>query len=167
MAAVLKKHLPESFSTDTLFNSLWREKTDLSRLSSLDLLRRDYKEFDYRSDRIGCASMPNPLSSCFQRDDFSATVHKYMADRKLHFLLVNTAFTQPDGTLCRELLVVRGQAQQGVMDRLLHHLEKSELQLVPHPNASEDAAARTYLQRNLSASRKQLIPIVSAFFSSL
>lgn len=167
MAAVLKKHLPESFSSDDLFQHLWHEKTDLSRLSSVDLLRRDYKELEFSAGRIGFSSMPNPLASVLERADFIADMRKYIADHQLQFLLFNTAFSLPDGALQRELMVYRGGAQQGLMDKLLHHLEKSDLNLAPHPKSPADPHMRVYVQRNLSASRKQLVPIVSAFFSSL
>lgn len=166
MAALLKGLVP-SFSSDDLFKSLWHEKTNLGRLSSVDLLRRDYKEFDFGAGKIGCSSMPSPLSVCFERSDFIADTRKYMTERGLLFLLFNTAFSRPDGSLARELLVYRGVAQQGMMERLLHHLERSELQLTAHPNAPADDRLRMYEQHNISASRKQLVPIVSAFFSSL
>lgn len=167
MAAVLRGLVP-GFATDELFTTLWHEKTNLARLSSIDLLRRDYKEFEFGAGKIGAASMPNALATCFERADFIAEARRYMTERGLLFLLVNTAFSLPDGSLGRELLVYAGQGTQAALvARLLHHLERSELKLTPHTAAPTDERMRVYVQHNISASRKQLIPIVSAFFSSL
>ncbi len=159
------------------FEKLHQEKMSVDSLSSYDLLRRDYKEFSLAGHSVGTSSLPCTFASWAKRADLPAEFRKYAAQRHLEFLVVNTAAAGPSGAFQREFAFYKAPAvTEGVSQRLRHHLESSELGLTP---LTFDSASSTfsptqpgeqvvfYQQKNVVASRKQIVPILSSFFSAL
>ncbi|KAG9310212.1 DHH phosphoesterase [Chiua virens] len=103
----------------SLAYTLSSKKTAISHLSTRDLLRRDYKEYEFnlssfisgnssRSIKAGLATVPLPLSTFFSPSPSSAVVatEKWIKERGLSILGVLTAYKNKHDKSRRELMWV-------------------------------------------------------------
>ncbi len=150
-----------------LFDTLQREKFNVSALDSADLLRKDYKEWQLGGTQVGISSVLLPIADWLKKDGaLSASLQRYAAERKLDVLVAMNAYTNPQFT--RELVVYC--PDDALRKKLLDFLTASELELTPIAadavaGASVDGATALFAQGNLAYSRKKLQPLLDGFFS--
>ncbi|EIW53409.1 DHH phosphoesterase [Trametes versicolor FP-101664 SS1] len=168
-----------------LHTSLQEKKASVAHLNSLDLLRRDYKEYALipalapsKEVLVGLSTVPIGFKSWLPRHaDFWSQTEQYMADRELTVLGILTSFRDEEkagksgrGKHRREqMYVVRDD--KDLADVLFDGLEEcEELQLERkkfpdfgvHKGFNSGFRARVWKQKNVDATRKATAPIVKS-----
>jgi exopolyphosphatase len=144
-----------------LFDKLQFEKFNVSSLGSYDLLRKDYKEWQMGSIKLGIGSVLLPLEDWVSKDpDIVSECDRYLKERKLDVLLSMNAFTAPGFT--RQLLVYIPDPDLG--EKTVTFLEGSDLGLEKLDLNLSTKNCTLYNQKNLGISRKKLQPILKEYF---
>jgi len=151
---------------DELFVNIQGAKFDIRGFSTVDLLRKDYKEFHFTTVRCGIASVVLPVSRWKQMDGdlFSAFVN-FAAARKLDVLLSMNAFRDPG--FGRDLVVYC--TTEKAYDALLSYLHRISLKLSPCEDFGKRVNTKGVIscfhQGNLDISRKKLQPLLAQLYS--
>ena len=149
----------------TLFDKLQFEKFNVSSLGTYDLLRKDYKEWQFGEIKCGIASVLMPAADWVKKDpDILSEFSKYSEDRNLDVLLVMNAYTDPD--FVRNLGVFIPDAL--LREKTIRFLESSDLDLeiLDIGVSGDQGEIAFYQQGNLGVSRKKLQPLLKDFFTS-
>ncbi|CDO78237.1 hypothetical protein BN946_scf184681.g2 [Trametes cinnabarina] len=184
--AELVRSAPEEIpSLQKLHVALQEKKASVAHLNTLDLLRRDYKEYSLtlahvpsREILVGLSSVPIGFKAWLPRDpEFWAQTEQFMVERGLTVLGILTSFRDTEklgrsgkGKHRREqMYVVRDDED---LARLLFNAldECEELQLKKktfpdfgvHKGFRSGFRARVWKQKNVDATRKTTAPIVKA-----
>jgi exopolyphosphatase len=145
---------------DALFERLQFEKFNVASLDTVDLLRKDYKEYQLGAVRCGIASVLLPIARWQAKDpELTASLAEFAAQRGLDALLAMNAFTDPE--FRRELVV--WTADEALHARLTGFLESSDLGLEQQSGGGPRVAF--YSQHNAAYSRKKLQPLLSTLFT--
>ncbi|KAJ8908364.1 hypothetical protein NDN08_005074 [Rhodosorus marinus] len=159
--------------SDALFLSLQKAKFDQSRLSSSDLLRKDYKQWNLNGINLGIASTGLSLESWLERDGDSvhSELYRYKGTQSLNILMVMGAFfesldEEAASEFRRELLVLSDDARllTYVVDGLSDDKAGLELEQLEIQQFSGDV--RCFSQKNIRASRKALQPMLAKLLSN-
>ncbi len=147
------------------FDNVQREKFNVAGLSTNDLLRKDYKEFQFGSVQCGIGSALLPVADWSALDsDLFAGFAQYTEARGLDVLFSMNAFANPD--FSRDLVVFCKTAEEH--DSLIDYLQKNGLSLTsldfPEQTQGENGFIRFYNQGNLGISRKKLQPLLADFY---
>ncbi|RPD61702.1 DHH phosphoesterase [Lentinus tigrinus ALCF2SS1-7] len=169
-----------------LHTTLQEKKASVAHLGTLDLLKRDYKEYTMipaqspsRQILVGLSSVPVGFASWLPRHaDFWSETEKFMVDRGLTVLGILTSFRNTEkpgksgkGKHRREqMYVVRGD--EDLTTQLFDALEEAEeLQLkrkkfpefgVHNGFKGSEFRARVWAQKNVDATRKATAPLVKS-----
>lgn len=156
--------LQESTRADraVLFERLQAEKFNVSALSTRDILRKDYKEYQMGALKCGISSALLPLGDWLRKDPrLEDSFAAYCESRGLDLLLAMSAYTQPE--FRRELAVY--SAEDPLRERVVSFLDGAGLGLSPLPvqTGAQGARLRCYAQADASASRKKLQPLLAGY----
>ncbi|SCU78880.1 LADA_0A08306g1_1 [Lachancea dasiensis] len=152
---------------DEYFAQIRRAKDDIVGLPLRDVLRKDYKEFDFLKGRggairCGMASVVKPLQWLerqFQDQEFKATSSKFLKERNQDVLLILTSWTDDENRFSRQLAFYAETKQNTETVCKLADLVRDKLQLRPIQILDiPDERFRFYAQENTNASRKQVVP---------
>lgn len=155
-----------SFDRTQYFNAIAEVKSDISQLSLRDIFRKDYKEWQDGEVKLGISSVVQNLdyligTASRGQDDFLAEFGRWAEERSLDLASIMTTSHDDEGNFARELLVW-GTDDKG--KAVLEHLERDvagQLQLQAWRDGELDGPGRrTWRQMNLSASRKQVAPLI-------
>ncbi|KAJ1301146.1 hypothetical protein OPQ81_003558 [Rhizoctonia solani] len=158
-------------------------KRDVSHLSGHDLLRRDYKEFEWNNSngslvRVGLSTVPMGLKHWIERDGkdkFWAAQDAWIKERNLDVSGVLTTFrTRTKNKHKREMLLVFPQTEQvadaptGLELKLYTGIESNsdlgaEAKDIP---GIEGRRARAWEQTQKQATRKQIAPVFKAIIEA-
>ncbi|QRV98972.1 hypothetical protein RhiJN_26991 [Ceratobasidium sp. AG-Ba] len=171
----------ESKTIPDLTEVLLFAKRGVSHLSGRDLLRRDYKEYEFGSEstreytRVGLSTVPMGLEDWIERDGakgFWVDQAQWIDERGLTFLGVLTTFRTKKQKHKREILFVFPSAKEEAVKDTLTRLEKKLYDSI-EANKVLDAErmklegikkrrARAWKQKNKKATRKQVAPAIKA-----
>lgn len=92
-------------SIKELATTLHFKKTDISHLATLDLLRRDFKQYDYTAEwltgsptiRVGLSTIPLPLKDWAREGKVENEILSWMKTRGLHVYGAITSFKEHQG----------------------------------------------------------------------
>ncbi|KAI0717891.1 DHH phosphoesterase [Cerioporus squamosus] len=169
-----------------LNTALQEKKASVAHLGTLDLLKRDYKEYTMtpaqspsRQIRLGLSSVPVGFASWLPRHaDFWSETEKFMDDRGLTVLGILTSFRDTEklgksgkGKHRREqMYVVRGD--EDLATQLFDALEEAEELRLKREKFPEfgvhngfkgtEFSARVWNQKNVDATRKATAPLVKS-----
>ncbi|MEN8188661.1 MAG: DHHA2 domain-containing protein [Thermodesulfobacteriota bacterium] len=154
-----------SLSRQEFFDNIQREKFSVTGLSTGDLLRKDYKQFQFETVRCGISSALLPVSQWQELDnDLLSGFMTYAASCELEVLLSMNAYTNPD---FNRDLVIYCRTKEG-HDNLLACLQNNSLDLTPieYPGQQEKGGVfiSFHRQGNLGISRKKLQPLLAEFY---
>ncbi|KIO24400.1 hypothetical protein M407DRAFT_244473 [Tulasnella calospora MUT 4182] len=167
-------------SLKDLDDTLHDKKVDIGDLSTRDLLRRDYKDFEVSNPDnlqgpklvVGLSTVPMGLEAWSERDGknkFFDNVENYFAGRNLSVLGILTTFkTEKKHKKKRELLFLTNKdtVPADVEKRLFDGLEKSdqlelkETDKLGKPNHPKHT--RVWDQGNTESNRKVIAPLVQS-----
>lgn len=148
-----------------LFDQLQFEKFNVSSLSSRDILRKDYKEFQFGKLTCGISSTLLSFDQWISKDAKLPQAFKdFAAGQKLDILIAMGAYTDPD--FKREMAVYSEDAE--LRKQVASCLNDAGTQLSPYAGSlpANSEAVDFYTQRDLSKSRKKVQPILAECLSS-
>ena len=146
---------------EMLFGRLQFEKFKVSSLCSYDLLRKDYKEWQFGSVKCGVGSVSQSIEEWIEKDPgIAAACDTYRKERELDVLLVMNTFNSPDFT--RQMVV--SVPDEHLRTNLISFLESSDFGLSTIETISRTSCCSFYDQKNTGISRKRLQPILKSFF---
>ncbi|CAI6305069.1 unnamed protein product [Periconia digitata] len=106
-----------NFDRDKFYEAIDSAKKDIAGLELQDILRKDYKQWDEKSRKLGVSSVVKPIEflqqkakdeaqSDFSTDDaFLDALKRFCEERELDLYALMTTSTSPEGEFRRELLV--------------------------------------------------------------
>lgn len=164
IAASLLPHC--SFDRETCFRELSKAKFDTAGLTTTDLLRKDYKEFEFGGIRCGIASVPLSMAQWTKKEnELSMAFERYARQRHLDVFLSMNAYTDPD--FKRDLAVYC--IDTVIHDKLIACLQQRGLNLTTiifNDRPPSPAGKITfYSQANSKISRKKLVPMLDEHFT--
>ncbi len=147
------------------FDQVQKEKFNVTGLSTHDLLRKDYKEWQLGSVKCGIGSALLPVSSWAERDsNLVSGFAAFAAQRGLDLLLSMNAYTAPD--FQRDLIVY--SQSKADHDRVFDFLQEKKLSLTPlecnRQQSVNNGFISCYTQGNLGISRKKMQPLLADLF---
>ena len=161
------EYLLETFNLDRekLFEKLQFEKFNTSSLSTIDLLRKDYKEWNMGGKKCGFSSALLPSAKWLAKDDkISENTADYCRDRNLDILFIMIAYTEPEFT--RELMLFSndGALRKQVIDCMQEKdLKLETIRGIENPDTNR---MDIFAQKNAAYSRKKLQPVIQEFLEA-
>ncbi len=149
-----------------LFELLQYKKFDVCTLRTVDLLRKDYKEWKIGKVKYGISSVLMPLKQWIEKDpDIVREFSNYAKSKELDLLLAMNAYNDPD--FHRELVVF--SPDRDLREKLHAFFKELDLGLDDlDPGKLKDAHTIAFFkQGNLAKSRKRLQPVLNNFFTSM
>ncbi|HCY87158.1 MAG TPA: pyrophosphatase [Desulfobacteraceae bacterium] len=142
------------------YQAIRAAKFDTSGLSTEDLLRKDFKQYDMDGLRCGIASVTLALGDWLEKDPgLTDKLAVFAGKKRLDILITMNAYHAPD--FSRDLAF--WCADQDLHDRLAVLLDKHNLRLTPVKSHQAQPARPNVSfahQDNLAVSRKKLAPIL-------
>ncbi len=136
---------------------------DVSHLSNLDLLRKDYKEWTLNNYRVGISSVTWSLEGWIYREgnDVNKLVDSFKSftnKKKLDMFIVMMAYNHKDKGFQRGFVLLSNN-DRFLQDKFIQQLE-IKLSLNPSSFITNMDYIRFYHQENIALSRKQIYPLV-------
>ncbi|XP_067654227.1 uncharacterized protein [Haliotis asinina] len=149
--------------TQALFDAIHQAKTDVSGLSSEDLLKKDVKFLVGASLSIAMCSVMMSAQDFLHREDVVAALGSFTAENSVDAIVMMLLST-PKGQPQRELAVYSPQRiyRQQIAD-VLECCSSPSLMLETISDGPDDIAV--FNQGNVQASRKKVMPILKAFLN--
>ena len=150
-----------SADLEKLYNDLQFMKSDVSALSSIDLLRKDYKQWASEKLTYGMASVPLSIADWLNKDtDIAAACETYMKDNSLDMLIVMTAYVA-DG-FKRELILLSNNINISKDLINLFNIKGLDLSSYKTELKSENEIS-VFNQGGLGFSRKKIQPVIESY----
>lgn len=148
--------LQHPFDKD-FYTGLVKAKQETKGMSIRDILRRDYKEFEPGTTKVGMSAITESLQTCTSRKDWYSDCQKWIRERALLLHIVTTT-TGSGQDFAREILIWSSDS---------NFFEKFEVagQELHLSKLSCPADWAAWKQENVQASRKQIAPIVKSILS--
>ena len=140
---------------DALFKELWGIKSDLSKFTPQELLRKDYKEVDQNGIKVGFSTIYASLEAL--SGNIMAEAEKYRIQKELDHLIIMTADHSTD-PIRKELAILP------LKQKIIEHLNKNGTDLVPKTQLE---GITVYDLRNTAYSRKQVLPIIKEIITRI
>lgn len=167
-----KLHKHNLFSQANFFEEITEVKEDISQLSFYDILRKDYKEWQEAGLKLGISCVVQNfdylLEKAGQPSVFIDDLAAWAKERKLDVASVMTT-SNPGGEFQRHLLVW-GITDRGVIAANNFPRIAEKLQLEPWRDGlldGDDGKRKTWRQKDLSSSRKQVAPLLREALKSV
>ncbi|CCU74612.1 exopolyphosphatase [Blumeria hordei DH14] len=187
---LIKYHEGTAYDRAAFYKELSIAKEDISSLSFLDALRKDYKQWNEAEEvrnpnqpscNLGIVAVVQPLSNLISKAGnttaFLSILHSFSKERHLSILAIMTT-SHPEQQLQRELLVwgmdARGamavqwfETQTALMLGLENWEENSGRDVIASTSLNEglpgeNSLRRVWNQRMIDNSRKQVAPLLRA-----
>ena len=175
-AEELQKLLPKSLDRQAHFKTLFTERFDISKLSTLQVLQKDFKLAKVCDKySLGFSSVTALLSDFAKRENFGQDVSDFYHERKLDVLLLLGMYV-PDPESSdkrRQILIYQPHSEcsniaPDFAESLANVLEANEgLQCVRETDEVEGFEGILLNQGNIAMSRKQILPIVTQFVNTV
>lgn len=152
---IYKSQLSPTYSLEKYFDEIKKEKNNLDGLSISDLLRKDYKQFEFGGYRVGMSAIVKPTSWLIEQYGADEIVHDCNEySREMDVLILLTSFMEK-GNFHRELVIVtkNNQLQSQILKGIESPLKLEALQ-------ETGFGYTVYNQKNTESSRKQVAPAV-------
>lgn len=169
MAEQLLKLLPEDFDAQAHYDCLSKARRDISKLSTPQVLGRDYKQ-SFVSDKfcIGFSTITAELGAFVTRDNFTEELNSFYKKHSLHVLLLLGAYPADGdhGNWRRQIAVCRCEegGWSDLADSIGSMLEAhDELKCTRVLEGQFDGLLLE--QDNTTLSRKHILPLVVQFVS--
>ena len=144
-------------------------KKDMESLQLVDVLRKDYKQWDEGEKRLGISSVVKPLDWLTQKADqekpFSSLVQTFAKERSLSIYAIMTAYTNEHMQFERELFLWAEDATSIPAANKFVQLAEEEFGLEKRVTAGmqeqeSETFREAWVQKDVSKSRKQVAPLL-------
>ena len=140
------------------FKTLKNDKQDIEGFDMYDLLRKDFKLFEFNGFKIGMSSLGSSMENyikSFGCEDIDQACNKYLRLNNMDLLLLLTSYSDESKNHKRQLITFN--VQKSDLQKTLIEKITQDLELVKIDSISE---LDVYDQQKSRASRKQIAPIV-------
>ena len=170
----LCQHMPSSFDRVEHYRKLFEQHFDISKLSTLQVLRKDFKSFKNKYT-LGFSSITALLSEFLKRPNVLKDMSDFYRDRGLDALLLLGMFvSDPEGTeRRRQIAIFEPQSENAsvssphLVESLASVLEANEDLKCERAGFGEEFHGILLEQGNVEISRKHIMPIVIEFVASV
>jgi len=154
-----------SVDLQKLYDDLQFMKSDVSALSSGELLRKDYKQWANKKMTYGMASVPLSIENWLKKDkEIGRSCDAYMKENDLEMMLVMTAYME--GSFKRELIVIA--PDKNFFDSFILMLNNAGLELTTYAKKlKSDLYIAAFDQGGLAFSRKKIQPLIEEFLKNM
>lgn len=166
VVARLQALLPE-LTKDEVFKSLSKARTDVSGLTLDELLRKDLKTVCTVTKRVALSSVPGEIKDIFHENSMETELGNFCKRHGYDALIILTfAVEEKSNSIQRQLAVFSS-------DVVLKQQLTSSLMAVGEPSLDLQVSHLstenliTFVQGNIQASRKVVLPVVRKFLSSI
>ena len=147
------------------FETVQKEKFNVSGLSTNELLRKDYKEWQFGRMKCGIGSAVLSLEQWAEIDkDFTSDFSRFATEKKLDLLIFMNAYRNSEFN--RDLVIFC--ESKNVHDQLFAYFQENKLDLTPitrpGPKQINNGFISFHKQGNLGMSRKKLQPLLTDFY---
>ncbi|KAL1573604.1 exopolyphosphatase [Candida albicans P57072] len=157
------------------YSTLKAAKKDVSGFKFVDLLRKDYKQFTFDSgDRVGFSSVTKAFKwivANYSKEEIEKTLIKTLEENNIDLLIIGTHFTRKDNDKYTREFGYYYKKSENEKFNNLHNLAETKLQLNNEVYGADKIVStvetlsshgnfKVFNQGNISASRKQVVPIV-------
>ena len=159
----------KTWNRDQYYHKLDEAEKDIGSLRIDEILIKDYKEWTENGLILGISSVVKPLIFLVEKTTgIEKEVQSFMESRNLSMFAIMTTSTSAEGAFQRELLlqakepastVAKKFSDKGVSELKLEDLEVEHISVQDAP-VSGQPWRRTWQQRDLSKSRKQVAPLL-------
>ena len=163
----------KDYDRQKFFDEISAAKADLDSLSLEDVLRKDYKSWTEGSLTLGISSVVKPVDHLKSKagnrnDQLFKSLRDFGTSRHLDIFAVMTAFQDESKEFKRELLVLPlsehgKKGSQRFVERAAEKLnlrDASSGVVTTSESTSDEQAIKLWQQGNVSASRKQVAPML-------
>ncbi|ODV94497.1 hypothetical protein PACTADRAFT_4437 [Pachysolen tannophilus NRRL Y-2460] len=172
---IIKNHLDSSSALNfqNYFQEIRSRKTDISGFSIYELLKKDYKEYEYNGHKVGISTIPDSIDYIFKQNSFGneskflTDFNKWSKERQLDLCVVMTNFVDKSTDKFTRELALSFVNKSLDASKIIDSLDK-KLDLVEINNISIDDNSNivVYEQRNIQHSRKQVAPFLQEIFQN-
>ena len=167
-----------TWNRDRYYKEIDEAKRDISSLSFIEVLIKDYKGWTENGAKMGISSVVKPLDFLVQKAgegnkySFEEQLQGFMDERGLSIFAIMTTSTSPEGDFKRELLVqARASASSSAMrfaEQGASHFQLEDLRIggVTTQDRPGRSWRKIWLQKDLSKSRKQVAPLLRRSMTS-
>lgn len=148
------------------FTQIKEAKKDITGFLFNDLLRKDYKQFNFEGYEVGFSSVPKSIEwliNNYSKDELDKTLDQIDLDG----LIITSSFSAKKQFHREIAFIIKNSKLSSLpelatpdlkLDGNIHKLEKIKSKLPNYP---------IFNQNNLAASRKQIVPVVKKSMSAL
>jgi exopolyphosphatase len=167
----LLQYLPD-FDSNEWYTKLQTAKSSIEGMSLTDIFRRDYKEFKSDLGKLGFSTINRSVSDLLDRfSDFKDEMRQYIKKQELQVYIIMTVYSEGDtfkrgGVIWTNhkdfdsMFRSEGQAKYGIQE-VSDAISESSLGL------GDGMACWVFEQEDVSASRKQIVPLVQDVIKKL
>ncbi|OCK76389.1 exopolyphosphatase-like protein [Lepidopterella palustris CBS 459.81] len=167
------------FDRSSFFKHIDTAKKDIGGLKLQDILRKDYKQWTERGQKLGISSVVKPIDFLQEKaqgeangrstdDALFTAIRKFSGDRDLDMYALMTTSTSPEGRFQRELLVWAFTAESIAAAKKFSSVAGGELGLEDwhgsdrssHEEHMEQDWRKVWWQRSVEHSRKRVAPLL-------
>ncbi|SMN19144.1 similar to Saccharomyces cerevisiae YHR201C PPX1 Exopolyphosphatase, hydrolyzes inorganic polyphosphate (poly P) into Pi residues [Maudiozyma saulgeensis] len=162
-------------------------KNDISGFTARDLLRKDYKQFEFWNDKgihngkltMGISSIVKPMYWLYEEfggyKELKEDCVRYREEKNVDILTIMTSFVE-NGKFQRQMTMIPSDEVKSIAKEMVSNiteyleLEKSESDIMSttsSTNLTDDEEFQQYEQQNVEASRKQVAPSLQKAFHDL
>ena len=147
---------------------IFAAKFDVSSLTTIDLLRKDFKIVPQgqKPVKVCISSVSLPLGDFFSRENAHKDTEKFCSILNLDVLVLMPIYFEPKSDIPKRQIGVCGPSRDAVKQVADYLASSSELRLSPISTGQLPGWA-AYDQGNATASRKVVFPLVMKFLSGL
>jgi exopolyphosphatase len=170
---VLKQVLqqqPQLYSSN-YFQEIEKVKSQVDGMSSKDILRRDYKQFEVNGYHIGTSAVTWHFAAWAKRDSaqqIADTANAFAKNRQLDMEVIFTAFDHgANGGYRRQLAVLIKNPKLKPVQEALEQDNQVDLTPIDALNKESQSDIVFYDQNNVKMSRKQVWPLLKQLISKI
>lgn len=166
----------KSWSRDGYYQEMSEAKKNIGDLTLNEILKKDYKQWAEGGIELGISSVVKCLEFLANKADegqggsnIEGELERFMSERKLELFAIMTTSSSEDGQFRRELLLQTNaprfsSALTWFADRATIAFQLEEMLIADYPTSQtsgiDKAWRRTWLQKDVSKSRKQVAPLL-------
>ncbi|XP_052063946.1 uncharacterized protein LOC127703947 [Mytilus californianus] len=160
MTDKLKEMLPE-INGDDLYNSIQKAKTDISELTTLELLEKDLKIVSGTSIKVAMSSVSISLQDFLSRENLIEDLSSFVQSQSVLAVIVMMIHQVTEGQPVRDIAVYSTEIilQQKICDQLSANRDPV-LELSPVRTDKQNLTC--YKQGCVRASRKVVLPLIQS-----
>ncbi|AMD20969.1 HEL312Cp [Eremothecium sinecaudum] len=166
-SSLYKEYLP-NLDFEDYYNTIEEYKKDLSGLMPTEVLKKDYKGFQFKKldgevIRVGTSSAVKPLEWLYDQgrfDDILAVWQSFIVHKNIDILALLTNFSV-NGCRQRQLaFIINGERRRGVVESIVDSIKDATKLEEDSQLSDRKNGVFAFTQNNVDANRKQVVPLM-------